>query len=69
LARWRDYQFHKNLWKEDERMLLLQARTDGHAEGEKHKTLEFAQKMKSRGRPIAEIVEDTGLSAETIERL
>ena len=65
LARWRDYQFHKNLWKEDERMLLLQART----EGAECKTLEFALKMKNRGRPLAEIVEDTGLPVETIERL
>jgi len=73
LARWCDYQFHKNLWKEDERMLLLQARTDGHTEGlaegetkgEERKTLEFARKMKNRGRPLAEIIEDTGLSAET----
>lgn len=33
LERWRDYQFHRNLWKVDERMLKEQARLDGHAEG------------------------------------
>jgi predicted transposase/invertase (TIGR01784 family) len=30
---WRDIQFHRNLWKEDERMLLKQAMIDGRAEG------------------------------------
>jgi len=65
LARWRDYQFHKNLWKEDERMLLLQARTDG----EEHKAFEIARKMIEMGDPFEKIHIVTGLSAETIERL
>jgi hypothetical protein len=30
---------------------------------------EFARKMKARGRPLVEIIEDTGLDVETIEKL
>ena len=33
LEKWRDIQFHKNLWKADERNLFEQARIDGHAQG------------------------------------
>ena len=33
IEKWRDYQFHKNLHKVDERMLLEQARIDGRAQG------------------------------------
>ena len=77
LEKWRDIHFHKNLWKEDERMRKLyvreQALAEGHAEGlakgEAKKSLEIARKMKGRGRPLAEIAEDTGLSIEAIEKL
>jgi len=69
IEQWREIRFHKNLWKEDERMGILQAQMDGHAEGRAEEKQEIALKMKNRGRPLAEIVEDTGLSAETIERL
>jgi len=33
LEKWRDIQFHKNLWKVDERNLFEQARIDGRAQG------------------------------------
>ena len=33
LEKWRDIQFHKNLWKEDERMRELYVRTEGREEG------------------------------------
>jgi predicted transposase/invertase (TIGR01784 family) len=33
LEKWRDIQFHKNLWKADEQNLFEQARIDGHAQG------------------------------------
>jgi len=33
LEKWRDIQFHKNLWKIDEKNLFEQARIDGHAQG------------------------------------
>jgi len=81
IEKWRDIQFHKNLWKVDERMLFEQARIDGHAEGhaEGHVEgrsegliegkLEIAGKMKKAGRPFNEIAEFTGLSLETINKL
>ena len=57
--------------------MLLRAQEKGKEEGleqgiEKgrmEKNLEFAQKLKARGRPIDEIAEDTGLSREVIEKL
>jgi hypothetical protein len=36
---WRDYWFHRNLWKVDERNLHEQIRIDAHAEGHSHVTL------------------------------
>jgi len=80
--RWRDIQFHKNLWKVDEQMWREQIRID--------RTLEIARKMKdagisleqiqaitslspkdmkSAGKSTAEIEEFTGLSPEDIARL
>ena len=44
----------------------------GHAEGlEKGhaEKLEIARKLKARGRPLSEIVEDTGLSMEDVEKM
>ena len=41
------------------------AREEGLKEGQ----LEIARKMKARGRPVDEIVEDTGLSVKAIEKL
>jgi predicted transposase/invertase (TIGR01784 family) len=73
IERWRDYQFHKNLWKVDERMLKEQARLDGHAEGlaEGHteEKLEIARNLKKMGLSITQITEGTGLPAETIQNL
>ena len=69
MEKWRDYQFHKNLWKEDERMLLLQAQIDGRAEGQAESSLAIARKMKDAGRPLCEINEFTGVPAETIEKM
>nr|AGS54153.1 hypothetical protein [uncultured bacterium contig00051] len=84
LEKWRDIQFHKNLWKVDERMLREQIMEDGLAEGlaqglekglakgraeAQAEKLEVARKLKERGHPAAEIIEVTGLSQETIEKL
>jgi predicted transposase/invertase (TIGR01784 family) len=73
IDKWRDIQFHKNLWKVDERMLMEQARMDGREEGMekgiKQEKLEIAQKMKATDRPQTEISQFTGLSLETIEQL
>ena len=41
----------------------------GKREGAQNSRLEIAQRMLRRGRPISEIVEDTGLSIEEIETL
>jgi predicted transposase/invertase (TIGR01784 family) len=41
----------------------------GLSQGKAERGLENAQKMKSRGRPLEEIAEDTGLSFETIENM
>ncbi|MBQ9407845.1 MAG: hypothetical protein IJU28_00435, partial [Clostridia bacterium] len=37
--------------------------------GERSKSLDIARRMLRRNRPVAEIVEDTGLSAEDVEGL
>ncbi len=41
----------------------------GKAEGEHQRSLEIARQMKSRGFPVTDIVEMTGLSAEEVEQL
>ena len=85
IGKWRYYQFHKQLYKVDEKMLQLQIRMDAHAEGlaegrteglAEGRTeglaegkLEVARKMKHAGRPLSEIVEFTGLPAETVKNL
>jgi len=61
----RDVQFHKNLAKVDKRMLILQAKMDGHEE----KALEIARKFKAMGLPIEQIAEGTGISPETLASL
>jgi predicted transposase/invertase (TIGR01784 family) len=46
-----------------------EGRAEGLAEGRQKAAMEFARKLKARGRPISEIIEDTGLAPETIEKL
>jgi predicted transposase/invertase (TIGR01784 family) len=41
----------------------------GEARGEQHRSIDIAQKLLKRNRPIEEIVEDTGLSREEVEAL
>jgi len=41
----------------------------GLEQGRDQGTIEIARKMKARGRPLKEIIEDTGLSPEAIEKL
>ena len=48
---------------------LSEGISQGLIQGSDLKTIEFARKMKARGRPLEEIMEDTGLSTETIENL
>jgi predicted transposase/invertase (TIGR01784 family) len=44
-------------------------RIEGLLEGRLEGQRDVAKRMKSRGRPIDEIAEDTGLDAETIRKL
>jgi hypothetical protein len=44
---------------------LAESRAKGFDEG----IYAIAKKLKDRGRPLSEIVEDTGLSAEAVEKL
>jgi len=73
MEKWRYYHFHKNLYKEDERMreeyLTTEAHEKGKAEGKAVEKIEIAKKLINRNRPIEEIAEDTGLSYEELERL
>jgi len=65
LEKWRDIQFHKNLWKVDERNLFEQARIDGHAEG----VIEVARNALAKGLSVEIIHNITGLDIETIKSL
>jgi predicted transposase/invertase (TIGR01784 family) len=60
--KWRDIQFHKNLWKIDERNLYEQARIDGHAE----EKLEVARNALAKGLSVEMIHDITGLDVKTI---
>jgi predicted transposase/invertase (TIGR01784 family) len=55
--------------KEQIKIDIAESRAEGHSEGRADEKLEIARRMKNRGRPLEEIVEDTGLSSETIEKL
>ena len=65
MEKWREIQFHKNLWKEDERMRELYLKTEGRTD----EKLAIARKMKNAGRPLSEITEFIDLPIETIEKL
>jgi len=65
LERWRDIQFHKRLWKTDERMLLLQAQIDGKEEAK----LEIARNALAEGATYDFVQKITGLELEKIEKL
>jgi len=75
--KWRDTRFHKNLWKVDERMLLLQAKMDGveegtfkgREEGRADEKLEIARNAFAEGATPEFVRKITGLPSETIEKL
>jgi predicted transposase/invertase (TIGR01784 family) len=48
---------------------LQEGRLEGRQEGMREGQLETAKRMKARGRPMEEIMEDTGLDAETLQGL
>ena len=59
------YYHMRRMAMSDQTTIINTAIEEGHAE----KALEIAGKMKKAGRPLSEIVEFTGLPAETIEQL
>ena len=73
LEKWREVQFHKNLWKTDERMRELHIRTEGReegrAEGRSDEKFEIARRLKTKGFSLTEIIDITGLSTEVIETM
>ena len=48
---------------------IAQEAAEAKIQGEKTKALEFAQKLLNRGRPVEEIIEDTGLTGQEVEAL
>jgi predicted transposase/invertase (TIGR01784 family) len=48
---------------------IAEGRAEGKAEGITENNLDIARKMKNAGRPFNEIMDFTGLTAETIESL
>ena len=69
----------KNSMDREERLLVAREKAEkrgfeqgieqGREQGQNDKTIEIARKMKKIGRPISEIMEITGFSPETIERI
>jgi predicted transposase/invertase (TIGR01784 family) len=57
------------LARHNEASALRHARDEGEAKGEAKKAIEIARKMKNAGRPLNEIMEFTGLPAESIEKM
>ena len=62
---WRDFRFHKNLWKVDKRMRELYVRTEGIAEGK----LETARNALKEGFSIDTVQRITGLDLDIIKNL
>jgi predicted transposase/invertase (TIGR01784 family) len=48
---------------------IAQGIAQGEVQGETRKSVEIARNLKKRGRPVDQIAEDTGLSAEEIAKL
>jgi len=63
--KWRDIQFHKNLWKVDDRMFKQQWKEDGHAEA----ALAIARNALAKGSTIEFVQEITGLSLDQVKKL
>ncbi|MCL2087336.1 MAG: Rpn family recombination-promoting nuclease/putative transposase [Oscillospiraceae bacterium] len=48
---------------------IIEGRIEGRVEGRSERSFEIAMRLLERGRPIEEIMEDTGLTHREIERL
>ncbi|MDR2542185.1 MAG: hypothetical protein LBC80_01870 [Treponema sp.] len=69
IDKWRDYLFHKNLAKVDERMLKLQWQEDAYAEGRTEEKHVIARNLLSESLSHELIQRTTGLSLEEITKL
>jgi predicted transposase/invertase (TIGR01784 family) len=59
----------QSLIYETKREGVAEGRKEGISQGELNKALDIARNMKNKGRPLAQIEEDTGLSLEEINNL
>jgi len=66
---WRDIQFHKRLWKVDEKMLFLQAKMDGEEEGIAKTQLKIARTALAEGATPEFVQRITGLDSDAIREL
>ena len=59
----------RRMFQTDMQSDIATAEDRGEKRGEKRKSLDIARNMMKRNRPIDEIIEDTGLSREEVEKL
>lgn len=66
---WKIYNDYLNTFNSAEKKAAEKGRVEGHAEGRAEEKLENARRMKSKGYPLDDIVDITGLTIEEIEKL
>lgn len=66
---WKIYNDYLNTFNSAEKKAAEKGRAEGHAEGRAEEKLENARRMKSKGYPLDDIVDITGLTIEEIEKL
>jgi len=67
--KWRDLQFHKNLWKEDARMRELYVREEGREEAREERNRAIALNALMEGATPEFVQKITGLNLETIQEI
>lgn len=66
---WKIYNDYLNTFNSAEKKAAEKGRAEGHAERRAEEKLENARRMKSKGYPLDDIVDITGLTIEEIEKL
>jgi predicted transposase/invertase (TIGR01784 family) len=66
---WKIYNDYLNTFNSAEKKAAEKGRAEGLAEGRAEEKLENARRMKSKGYPLDDIVDITGLTIEEIEKL
>ena len=66
---WKVYNDYLNTFNSAEKKAAEKGRAEGLAEGAQKTNLENAKRMKSKGYPLNDIVDITGLTLEEIEKL